>query len=55
MGLTQTCIAIAVLRTQSSRLRLEYMKGFKVVNILKLVVSIYALFMAVVCPKDQKN
>ena len=32
VGLTQICIAIAVPRTESSsRLRLKYMKGFKVV------------------------
>ena len=57
MGLTQTSIAITVPRTQSSRLRREYMKGFKVVQCinLKLIVSIYALFMAAVCPKDQKK
>ena len=52
-GLTQNCTAIAVPRTLSSRLRLEYMKGFKVVQCIKLIVSIYTLFMAAVCPKDQ--
>ena len=36
VGLTQTCIAIAVPRTKSSRLRREYMKGFKVVQCIKI-------------------
>ena len=31
------------------------MKGFKVVQCITLIVSIYALFMAAVCPKDQKK
>ena len=31
------------------------MKGFKVVQCIKLIVSIYALFMAAVCPKDQEE
>ena len=53
--MTQTCIVIAVPRTKSSRFRLKYMKGFKVVQCITLIVSIYALFMAAVCPKDQKK
>ena len=44
IGLTQTCIAIAVPRTKSSRLRLEYMKGFKVVQCIK-TVSFYILML----------
>ena len=36
VGLTQTCIASAVPRTKSSRLRREYMKGLKVVQCIKI-------------------
>ena len=56
MGLTETCIAIAVPRTKSSRLRLVYMKGFKVVQCIKIdSFYIYTLFMAAVCAKDRNK
>ena len=53
VGLTQNCIAIAVPRTWSSRLRLEYTKGFKVVQCIE--IDSYALFMAAGFPKDQNK
>ena len=48
VGLTQTCIAIAVPRTASSRLRLEYMEGFKVFQCIK-IDSFYICFVRGCC------